>query len=98
MFRQVDPGDIHAEQRGDFPHRQAAQDVQLEHLELRGVGRFFDVFECRFQDGLFPLAIPDRFQFGGAAAGEAVDCYFDETMEAPKSIRLHFVRDEILAR
>ena len=29
---------------------------------------------------------------------EAVDCYFDDTMEAPKVIRLHFVRDEILAR
>ncbi|MDP3073513.1 MAG: hypothetical protein Q8N18_24710 [Opitutaceae bacterium] len=29
---------------------------------------------------------------------EAVDCYFDETMVAPKVIRLHFVRDEILAR
>ena len=29
---------------------------------------------------------------------EAVDCYFDETMESPKLIRLHFVRDEVLAR
>jgi len=29
---------------------------------------------------------------------EAVDCYFDENMEAPKIIRLHFVRDEVLAR
>ena len=29
---------------------------------------------------------------------EAVDCYFDETMDAPKVIRLHFVRDEVLAR
>ena len=29
---------------------------------------------------------------------EAVDCYFDENMEAPKMIRLHFVRDEVLAR
>lgn len=29
---------------------------------------------------------------------EAVDCYFDETMDAPKMIRLHFVRDEVLAR
>jgi predicted RNase H-like HicB family nuclease len=29
---------------------------------------------------------------------EATDCYFDETMEAPKVIRLHFVRDEVLAR
>ena len=29
---------------------------------------------------------------------EAVDCYFDETADAPKIIRLHFVRDEVLAR
>ena len=29
---------------------------------------------------------------------EAVDCYFDDAMEAPKVIRLHFVRDEVLAR
>jgi predicted RNase H-like HicB family nuclease len=29
---------------------------------------------------------------------EAVDCYFDETKEAPKVIRLHFVRDEVLGR
>jgi predicted RNase H-like HicB family nuclease len=29
---------------------------------------------------------------------EAADCYFDEKMESPKIIRLHFVRDEVLAR
>ncbi len=29
---------------------------------------------------------------------EAADCYFDENMESPKMIRLHFVRDEVLAR
>jgi hypothetical protein len=29
---------------------------------------------------------------------EAVDCYYDENMAAPKIIRLHFVRDEVLAR
>ena len=29
---------------------------------------------------------------------EAVDCHFDESAPAPKIIRLHFVRDEILAR
>lgn len=28
---------------------------------------------------------------------EAFDCYFDETMERPHIIRLHFVRDEIMA-
>lgn len=28
---------------------------------------------------------------------EAVECYFDEDMEAPKLIRLHFVRDEVFA-
>lgn len=28
---------------------------------------------------------------------EAVDCYFDESMLRPRLIRLHFVRDEVLA-
>ena len=28
---------------------------------------------------------------------EAVECYFDSTMERPALIRLHFVRDEVLA-
>ncbi len=28
---------------------------------------------------------------------EAVECYFDETMKLPGLIRLHFVRDEVLA-
>ena len=32
-----------------------------------------------------------------AMVKDAVNCYFDETMEAPKIIRLHFVREEILA-
>jgi len=29
---------------------------------------------------------------------EAVDCYFDDTMQSPKIIRLHFVRDELIGR
>lgn len=29
---------------------------------------------------------------------EAVDCYFNDPAKAPKMIRLHFVRDEVLAR
>jgi predicted RNase H-like HicB family nuclease len=29
---------------------------------------------------------------------DAVDCYFDVPEQAPKIIRLHFVRDEVLAR
>lgn len=28
---------------------------------------------------------------------EAVDCYFDETERRPVFVRLHFVRDEVLA-
>lgn len=28
---------------------------------------------------------------------EAVECYFDESMQRPTMIRLHFVRDEIIA-
>lgn len=33
-----------------------------------------------------------------AMVRDAVDCYFDEPSKAPKVIRLHFVRDEVLAR
>jgi hypothetical protein len=33
-----------------------------------------------------------------AMVKDAVDCYFDEKMDAPQIIRLHFVRDEVLAR
>ncbi len=29
---------------------------------------------------------------------DAVDCYFDDPAQAPPIIRLHFVRDEVLAR
>ena len=28
---------------------------------------------------------------------EAVEAFFDETMDAPRVIRLHFVRDEVFA-
>lgn len=31
-----------------------------------------------------------------AMVKEAVACYFDESMETPKIIRLHFVREEVL--
>ena len=29
---------------------------------------------------------------------DAVNCYFDDPTEAPAIIRLHYVRDEVLAR
>ena len=29
---------------------------------------------------------------------EAVDCFYDDAANSPKVIRLHFVRDEVLAR
>ena len=32
-----------------------------------------------------------------AMVRDAVGCYFDEATETPKIIRLHFVRDEVLA-
>jgi predicted RNase H-like HicB family nuclease len=33
-----------------------------------------------------------------AMVRDAVACYFDDPQQAPKIIRLHFVRDEVLAR
>jgi hypothetical protein len=46
----------------------------------------------------------DGRQMGGISSADearamvkdAVRCCFDETMETPKIIRLHFVRDEVL--
>lgn len=32
-----------------------------------------------------------------AMVREAVECYFDHPSQLPKMIRLHFVRDEVLA-
>ena len=32
-----------------------------------------------------------------AMVREAVECYFENAQEAPKLIRLHFVRDEVIA-
>ena len=29
---------------------------------------------------------------------DAIECFFDDPSQAPKIIRLHFVRDEVLAR
>ena len=31
-----------------------------------------------------------------AMVRDAVNCYFDDTVDSPKIIRLHFVRDEVL--
>jgi predicted RNase H-like HicB family nuclease len=33
-----------------------------------------------------------------AMVKDAVNCYFDDSMQAPKIIRLHFVRDEVLVQ
>jgi predicted RNase H-like HicB family nuclease len=33
-----------------------------------------------------------------AMVKDAVKCYFDESTQAPKIIRLHFVRDEVLVQ
>jgi hypothetical protein len=45
-----------------------------------------------------PSLAPAFKHCGGlrAMVKDAVDCYLDETMQAPKIIRLHFVRDEVL--
>jgi hypothetical protein len=33
-----------------------------------------------------------------AMVKDAVHCYFDESMESPRIIRLHFARDEVLVQ
>jgi predicted RNase H-like HicB family nuclease len=65
----------------------------------------FDVREDQVDGGYYASALGfgihtegDTLEELRANVKEAVDCYFDETMESPKLIRLHFVRDEVLAR
>lgn len=40
----------------------------------------------------------DTFDELRANVKEAVEVYYGETMDAPRVIRLHFVRDEVFAR
>ena len=65
----------------------------------------FEVREDELDDGCIESVLgvgihteADTLQELRASGKEAVDCYFDETTEAPKYIRLHFWRDEVLAR
>jgi hypothetical protein len=65
----------------------------------------FEVREDEVDDGYNATALGYGIHTQGetleelrAMVKDAVDCYFDETMEAPRVIRLHFVRDEVLAR
>lgn len=65
----------------------------------------FDVREDEVDGGYTASALGvgihtqgDTLDMLRANVKEAVDCFYDDTMEAPKVIRLHFVRDEVMAR
>jgi hypothetical protein len=65
----------------------------------------FEVREDEVDGGYNAMALGYGIHTQGDTLGElrtmvkeAVDCYFDETMDALQMIRLHFVRDEVLAR
>ena len=65
----------------------------------------FEVLEQPMGQGFLATAIgvcihteADTLEELRANVREAVDCHFDESMEPPNIIRLHFVRDELLTR
>jgi len=65
----------------------------------------FDVREDEVDGGYTASAIgvgihteADTLDELRANVKEAVDCYFDNASDAPALIRLHFVRDELIAR
>ena len=65
----------------------------------------FEVLEQPRGPGFFATAIgvgihteADTLEELRANVREAVDCHFDESMEPPNIIRLHFVHDELLTR
>jgi hypothetical protein len=64
----------------------------------------FDVREDETDDGYTAHALGYGIHTQAETPGElramvrdAVACYFDESMQSPKIIRLHFVREEVLA-
>lgn len=64
----------------------------------------FEVTEDEVDGGYSATALGYGIQTQGDSVDEirsnvkeAVDCYFDESMPRPRLIRLHFVRDEVLA-
>ncbi len=73
---------------------------------LRGMNEvIFEVREDEIDGGYTASALgvgihteADTLEALRANVREAVDCYYDESMAAPGIIRLHFVRDEVLAR
>jgi len=67
-------------------------------------GIIFEITEDEIDGGYSASALGCGIHAEGATleeirrnVREAFDCYFDETMERPSGIRLHFVRDEIMA-
>ena len=64
----------------------------------------FEVSEDEIDGGFSATALgygihtqSDTIEELRASVRDAVECYFDEKMPRPSVIRLHFVRDEVLA-
>ena len=84
----------------DDPCGRAANSYSLAVSEL-----IFEVTEDHVDGGYCASALGVGIHTQGdtveelrANVREAVDCFFDDRMEAPRIIRLHFVRDEIMSR
>lgn len=73
-------------------------------IAVSGTEIFFEVSEDELDGGYSASAVGLGIHTQGDTMDdirrnvrEAVDCYFDDGMVRPRLIRLHFVRDEILA-
>ncbi len=70
---------------------------------MSGTEIIFEVSEDEFDGGYSASALGFGIHTEGDTLDElrrnvreAVDCYFDDAMERPRLIRLHYVRDEVL--
>ena len=70
---------------------------------MSGTEIIFEVSEDEFDGGYSASALGFGIHTQGDTLDElprnvreAVDCYFDDGMERPRLIRLHYVRDEVL--
>ena len=71
---------------------------------MSAAGVIFEVSEDELDGGYSASALgygihtqADTFDGLRRNVRETVECYFDDGMDRPRLIRLHFVRDEVLA-
>ena len=89
--------------RQPLPLESAAREQGRTERPMSGTEIIFEVAEDELDGGFSASALGFGIHTQGDSIDElhrnvreAVDCYFDDGMDRPRLIRLHYVRDEVL--